>query len=83
MSNVVDMHRPTGPGHRDNPAPTPSHGRETRTPNRWRFVRAILTVEVLFLVGLVLAVPIGLAAVAFTIALGFVLAALVRARLDA
>ncbi len=86
MSNVVETHRPNRRGRRDDAARTQSQKREASTPNRWRLVRAILTVEVLYLLGLVIAVPIGRAAVALTIALGFVLAfvltVLVRARLD-
>lgn len=82
MSKVVDISQPRERVRRSGgPARTSKRATAKRGASRWRVGVAIAAVEAIYILGLVIAVPLGRGAVALTIALAFLLALFVNTRL--
>lgn len=82
MSEVIDIPQPKRPRHRGARQARESTNRPNGTMRRWPLVAGVLGVELLFVLGLVVAVPMGRGAVALTFALAFLLAICVGACLE-
>ena len=82
MSDVVYKRKPAQVDRRARRAGGRASALKERKRRRWRLIASIVAVELAYVAGLVVAVPIGPAAVAITITLAFLLAVSVRACLD-